>query len=333
MSGFMQWKDIAGHSENISRLKLMLQSGRMPHALLFTGAAGIGKMLVARVLAASVLCMNHADRSCGICQSCRSLENGSHPDMLTVRPDGAAIKIEQIRQLQSELALSSYLGSGRVCMIEDAERMTAQAANSMLKMLEEPQGNVLFILVATEKQLLLNTIISRCLAMAFQPLSPALLGRVLTDRGFSGFSVEVAARLAGGRIGQALKLLEPDGLAKRDQAVEIAAALPAGEMKFVWSTAALLDKYERKDFLLLLEYLSLILRDVLMICGRRDSWLLYNVDLEEKLARQAGHWSETGLMKALAAIAACRQAIQANANPRLTGEALLIQLCDLAGGG
>lgn len=331
MSSFMQWSDIAGHSENIDRLKQMLNSGRMPHALLFTGAVGIGKMLIARILAAAVLCM--AGRPCGVCKACRSLADGSHPDLLVIRPEGATIKIEQIRQLQSAFALAPYLSGRRVCIIEDAERLTAQAANSILKTLEEPQGSSLFILVASSKQQLLATIISRCLAMAFQPLPSSVLSRALMDKGFAGSAVEVAARLSGGRFGQALKLLEPGGLNQRNQAAEITAALIQGERKFVWKTAALLDKHERKDFLALLEYLTLILRDLLMISGRRDRRLLYNIDLEEQLTRQAGTWTEPGLMKALAAVAACRQALQANANPRLAGEALLIQLCDLAGGG
>lgn len=329
----MQWNEIVGHHENINRLRMLLHSERMPHALLFTGPAGIGKMKVANTLSAAALCSSAEQTPCGVCQSCRSIASNSHPDLLTVRTDGTTIKIEQIRQLQSELAFAPYLENRRVCIIEDAERMTAQAANSILKTLEEPQGSILFILISASRQLLLETIISRCLAVAFQPLPQEILIQALCARGFAQNQAAVAARLSGGKMGKALTLLEPEGLAKRDQAAELVQALPQSEMKFVWNMAAIFDKLERRDFLSLLEYLSLILRDMLMIVSRQDSRLLFNIDLEERLTMQAESWSERALIRALKEVTTCRQALQANANPRLTGEALLIKLRDLAGGG
>ncbi|MEG6585229.1 DNA polymerase III subunit delta' [Dendrosporobacter sp. 1207_IL3150] len=329
----MQWDDIVGNSESIERLKNMLNSNRMPHAMLFTGPSGIGKTMIASMLAAAILCSADAGKPCGLCQSCKSIERNTHPDLLTTRPEGTSIKIEQIRQLQQEVALAPLLGSRRVCIIEDAELMTVQAANSILKTLEEPQGDIIFILISSKRQLLLETIISRCLSISFQPLKPNVLTEALILRGYNSVQAETAARLSGGKMGKALTFLVPDGLADRNRAMDIAAALNNSSMKFVWDTAAVLDKLERKEFLTLLEYLSLILRDMLMIANRQDDKLLYNFDLTEGLTKQAGSWSEYALMKALKEISKCRQSLQANANPRLTGEALLIKLRDLAGGG
>ncbi len=329
----MDWNEIIGHQENIQQLRTLLAAGRMPHALLFTGPDGIGKMLVAKTLAAAALCQEADSTPCGQCSSCRSLASDNHPDFSVVRTEGPAIKIEQIRQLQSELAFAPYLGDRRVCIIEDAERMTAQAANSLLKTLEEPQGSILFILTAASRQILLETIVSRCLTVAFQPLLQASLTEALRAKGIAAEQAEVAARLSGGKMGKALLLLADGGLDKRNQAADLATGLPHSDMQFIWNTAALFDKAERREFLSLLDFLTLILRDMLMIVSRQDRRLLYNIDLEERLTMEAQNWSEPALIKALGEVTTCRQALQANANPRLTGEALLIKLRDLAGGG
>lgn len=329
----MQWTEIMGHTGNVHRLQLMLASGRMPHALLFCGPAGIGKALVAKTLVAAALCMAADGKPCGSCQSCRSLLSGNHPDLLLIQPEGTTVKIEQIRQLQSDMALAPYFGDRRAAIIEDADQMTLQAANSLLKTLEEPPENFLFILVAGNRQLLPETIISRCLVMAFQPLDRKLLEQALSEKGFAGVQALAAARLSGGRLGQALRLLEPGGFDRRNQAAEIVAALGKNNMQLVWNTAAMLDKYERKEVIALLDCLTLLLHDLLMIVSRQDQRLLYNIDLVEPLTSQAQSWGEQALITALAETAASRKALQANANPRLTGEALLIKLCDLGGGG
>jgi len=329
----MQWNQIIGHTENLTRLKAMLSSGRIPHALLLAGPDGIGKTLVAYTLAANLLCKAHSAKPCGICQSCRHIERHSHPDLLVIRPDGATIKIEQIRKLQQEVALAPHFGSVRVCIMEDAERMTAQAANSLLKTLEEPSGNLIFILVSSARQLLLETIISRCLVLNFQSLPYTLVAEALVNKGFLADQATVAARLAGGRMGRALGFLEPEGMAARNQAAECVAGLLSGGMKFVWDAALRFDKMERQELLELLGYFGMILRDLLMIVSGQDKRLLFNLDLVERLNEQAGSWDETRLIAAIGEVTKCRQALKANANPRLASEALLIKLRELAQGG
>jgi len=325
----MNWTEIIGHVDNINMLRHMESHTHMPHAVLLSGPRGIGKFMVASVLGAALLCKSGEIRPCGSCQSCLQMSYGTHPDFSLIEPDGANIKIEQIRKLQHEVALAPYVSLRRVCIINEAELMTVQAANSLLKILEEPVGDIVFILVSANRLMLLPTIISRCMSMGFQPLTDKVLAKALIDKGFLPDQSEMAARLSLGRMGTALSLLEPDGLALRNQAVQIIQKLLDGNMTIVWDTASTVEKMERKDILQLFQYFTYILRDTLMVITGQDRQLLLNTDLAEWLMGHFGRWSENSLLEGIRAVETARRALHANANARLTSEALLIKIYDL----
>lgn len=323
---FARWEDIAGHGEVIKMLRNMLAAGRVPHALLFAGPAGLGKSLTARVLAAGLLC-GGADKPCGACPSCRQAAQGTHPDLVVLAGDGTSLKIDQIRALQHEAALAPYHGAGRVFVLEDAERLTAQAANSLLKILEEPPAGTVFVLTAASAYALLPTIVSRCRVFAFRPLSPAELTRLLTARGESPDRAAMAARLAGGRVGEAQALLAEGGLALRDRAAELASELPAGGAALVWTTGTALDKLSTAEMAQFLRHLTQVLRDMLVITSGRPE-LVLNQDIASRLRDMAAAWTEAGLTAALQAVRDAGRALETNANTRLTCEAMLIRLLE-----
>lgn len=326
----MKWTDIIGHDEQIKMLRHMDARERISHAILLAGPSGIGKFMVANALAMTLLCLESVTRPCGNCQACQQVTYGTHPDLLVISPDGANIKIEQIRKLQHEVALRPYVSTKRVCIIDGGELMTVQAANSLLKVLEEPGGDVVFILVASNKQMLLPTILSRCMTINFQPLLQHVLAQALVDKGFSEVQSAVAARLSRGRMGTALMMLGPDGFALRDQAASILEKLCDEGIKTAWDTATILEKMERKDFLQIISYFTYLLRDLLMIVTGQNQDILFNIDLVQWLGGQSGQWNEERLVKALSVVENARRALQANANARLTSEALLIKIYDLA---
>ena len=325
----MKWTDIIGHDEQIRRLRHMDERNRMPHAILLSGPSGIGKFMVASTLATALLCQE-SPGPCGSCQSCLQVSYGTHPDLLVISPDGATIKIEQIRNLQHEVVLTPYVSTRRVCIIDGAELMTVQATNSLLKVLEEPMGDVVFILVAANKQMLLPTIISRCMNIAFQSLNHDVLAQALVGRGISAVQAAVAARLSQGRMGTALAMSEPDGFAVRNQAANMLESLLEEGMKSIWDTATMLEKMERKDVMQLIGYITYLLRYLLMILTGQGREVLFNIDLAEWLSGQSDRWREDKLVQALNAVEVARQALKANANVRLTSEALLIKIYDLA---
>lgn len=155
-----------------------LAHGRMPHALLFRGPAGVGKRLFARGLAAALNCCGGepgqiALTACGHCSSCHKLKSGNHPDFLVIQPEKDAIKIGQIREMSRAITYPPYESQYRVVLLEDVHAMQAAAANSLLKTLEEPPpGNILILTAETSRQVL-PTILSRCQIVPFLPLSEA----------------------------------------------------------------------------------------------------------------------------------------------------------------
>ncbi len=324
----MNWDEVIGHQDAVAVLKAMLSTGNIPHALLLTGPAGIGKSLAARLVAAGILCSASGDKPCGHCPSCLLHSRGAHPDFTHVAPEGATIKIDQIRALQHFAALAPAASSGRVCLIEDAELMTVQAANSLLKLLEEPPSGFVFILVAGTAKPLLPTILSRCRKTQFYPLPATLLEKALVEKGYPPEAAAVAARLSGGRMGKALGLLAPDGLVLRDMAVSLLNSFENQDMTAVWEQTAKLDSLESKAIVTVLEFFLYLLRDVMLVAGGYKELLIYNIDLRTQLAGWASAWPEKRCMAALTAVKHTIRAIGSNANTRLALEELLIKLKD-----
>lgn len=149
-----------------ARFQRSLEGGRLPHALLLAGPAGTGKAALARAMAARLLCTTPAEgMACGACQGCRLQAAGAHPDQRRVQPEeegGKAIKIDAVRALGEFLRLSSQYGGWRVALVEPAEAMTVNAANSLLKVLEEPPAGVVLLLVSHRPARLPATVRSRC---------------------------------------------------------------------------------------------------------------------------------------------------------------------------
>ena len=231
----IRWDSLTGHRAQVQELTALLQEGRLPHALLFTGAAGIGKKLCAQILAAAILC-GHDHAPCGLCDNCRAMAAGTHPDYYELVPEVRGkstriIRIEEIREMQTVVSRSAVRAGRRVVLIDDADTMNEPAANSLLKTLEEPEGQVTFILIARDRSSLLDTIVSRCMPLAFGPLSHEEVRGELLKRQLPADEAEKLAFLADGSLGQALKLSQHGGLELRDNALAFLVALPSLNQK------------------------------------------------------------------------------------------------------
>jgi len=159
------------HAQQWQRLVAARDAGRLPHALLLAGRAGLGKGYFARRLAASLLCTQRAadGDACGQCQSCHLVRAGSHPDLIRVEPEseGKMIRIDAIRQLSDKSMLAAQEASFRVIVIEPADAMNRAAANALLKTLEEPASRTVLVLVSSQADRLMPTIRSRCQLVRF----------------------------------------------------------------------------------------------------------------------------------------------------------------------
>jgi DNA polymerase-3 subunit delta' len=195
-------------------------AGGMTHAWLFTGPPGSGRSVAARAFAAALLC---PDGGCGTCRACRQVRAGTHADLMVVRPDGLSYGVKQTRDLVLRAAGAPTGGRWRVVLFEDADRCTEQAANALLKAIEEPAPRTVWLLCAPSAEDLVTTIRSRCRVVTLRVPSSAAVAAVLTDRdGIEPGAALAAARAAQGHIGRARRLAtDPEARSRREQVLAV----------------------------------------------------------------------------------------------------------------
>ena len=212
----MPWRSIRGHDRAVDALRRGLAQGRLPHAFLFVGPEGIGKRSFAEAFAQALLCERVPEARldpCGVCPTCLQVAAGTHPDVLRVsRPeDKHELSIKLIRDLCLDLGLKPASGRRKVAIIDDADDLNDEAANAFLKTLEEPPPGSVLILVGGSPEAQLDTIVSRCRVLRFDPLPEADVAAVLLERGFVDDPAEAArlAHLADGSVSRARGLADP----------------------------------------------------------------------------------------------------------------------------
>jgi DNA polymerase-3 subunit delta' len=200
----------------VAELTRSVRQGRLPHALLLVGPEGVGKRRFARVLAKALLCeRNDGERfePCEGCDACRQVDAGTHPDLLSIAraADKHELPIQAIRDLCHDLSLKPMRGGRRVAIVEDADSLSEEAANAFLKTLEEPPEGSTLILIGTTAEMQLETVVSRCRVVRFEPLTEADLAAVLMEQGVADDAEEAVrlARLGEGSVSRALGLADP----------------------------------------------------------------------------------------------------------------------------
>lgn len=213
----MPWHSLRGHDRVVESLRKAAGQGRMPHALLFVGPEGVGKHSFALRLAQALLCERVPETEldpCGACPGCLQVMAGTHPDVLHVaKPeDRQELPIRIIRDLCIDLGLKPMSGKRKVAIVDDADDLNDEAANAFLKTLEEPPPGSTLILVGTSAEGQLDTILSRCRVVRFDPLSESELAEVLLEQGIVESKAEAArlARLGEGSVARSRGLAELD---------------------------------------------------------------------------------------------------------------------------
>lgn len=271
----------------ISQLRSSIVRGRLAHAYLFSGPTGSGKKETAKTLAKILNCELKGADSCGLCSSCKKIENNSHPDVRWILPggDSDSIKIEDIRNLQREISMKPYEGRYKVYTIIDADTMTEEAANCLLKTLEEPPGDALLILTSSNIKMLLSTIVSRCQVVKF----PSMLG---SEEG-----------------------------TQKNEVIDMFLELGEEPKEKLW----FFDK-ERPEIEDALYIIERWFRDILVLkCGASGS-LLMNQDRKEEIKELSKGYSQEGLLNILNTIGDTRLVISQNANIKIAIPVMLMKI-------
>lgn len=303
----------------------------MSHAMIFRGPDGVGKQLLGRGLAAVVNCRNRqGDEACGACTSCKKYISGNHPDFVVLQPEKGTIKIDRIRDLCKSLAYPPYESAMRIVLLEDVHTMRQEAANALLKTLEEPPENNLLILTADSSQEVLPTILSRCQSVPFYPLTPEETVQVISQHAgdLHDGEAEVLARLAEGSPGRALALKNAGLPALLDKVAGLLCDPDGREPGKATKVLMLADEMAslKEDLIPFFSLLRLWLRDVLFD--------FYGVDLEPDESRMrigapikpVKDWSSEELFAKLQAIDRAERELARNCNRSLVCEVLLFAL-------
>lgn len=203
----MSFENLIGNQPIKERLQKVIQSGKVTHSYLFTGPSGIGKTEFAKEFAEMMLCQGET-KPCQICKSCIEFNSQNHPDFILISPTENTLKIEQIRQMQEKIVEKPIISNKKVYVIKDADTMTKEAQNCLLKTLEEPPSYITMILVGANESMFLTTIKSRCTKIPFEPIPQEDLAKYLQQKQNFDTITPSMLKAFGGSIEKALAIQE-----------------------------------------------------------------------------------------------------------------------------
>lgn len=327
----MAFSHILGQAKAIAVLQNALRHHRIPQAYLFAGDDGIGKKFAAIMLAKALNCREQEDDACDHCVSCHKIDRGNHPDVRIIEPDGQFIKIDQIRELQRDAGYKPFEGKRKVYIIDHAEAMRPEAANALLKTLEEPSADSLIILVTANVYALLPTVISRCQFVRFVSLGVGTLaGLLMEKKQIEPERARLMASLSEGCLGRALSMDDTDALEKRKDVEQILNTLSSGlqDVRVLFSQVEML--LENKT--MIQEFLDIMLvwyRDMYLLKEQGDTALIANADAIARLDGSAKRLSLRQIRRLFEIVYQTKLDILRNANLQLALEVMLISLTEV----
>ncbi len=323
----LSFHDIVGQDQIKEHLQKAIENHKVSHAYILTGEAGMGRKSLADAFALTLLCEKGGREPCMECHACRQVLSGNHPDLIHVTHEKPnSISVNDIReQINDTMLVRPYSSYYKIYIVDEAEKMTQQAQNALLKTIEEPPSYAVIILLTTNQDLFLPTILSRCVQLKLKPLRDSVVKSYLVqNRKVPEGDAEVYAAFARGNLGKAIALSSSDDFRRLVQAV-------LGILRHVKDAdiSELLEdirrlKEDKLDIQECLDFMQLWYRDILMYKVTRDMNQLIFKDefrLINEISKSSGY---DGLEKILEAIEKAKVRLNANVNMDLTMELLLL---------
>ena len=325
----MGFDSFIGNRKIVDRLVRKLHEGRFPHGLIFSGVEGLGKHTLALMIAKALNCtQSSAGEFCDQCSNCRKINSGSHPDVITISLEDEAtqIKIAQIRRILEMLDLKPLEGRNKVFIVDPADLLNAEAANAILKGLEEPPSNTFFILITVNVYELLLTVRSRSQVYNFTPLT-------LNEIRQHGITDELVIRWSQGSIGRARSLNMPQLKTEREAIVdflETALTAPQDRFQELLGVSAELGR-AKQEFETRMAILTMLIADLLYIKqGLPDK--MVNIDFQTRLGQLAGRITVNQLILMSDFVRTIESGLKSNVNRQIMTDILAISANEILHG-
>jgi DNA polymerase III subunit delta' len=334
----MPFRDLVDQDHAVMLLRAAVRGGRVSHAYLFVGPPGVGRLDTAVAFAQVLNCEQPDPDACGRCRTCALIASGQHPDVRVVDvargrlldPEDTTrtgIGIKQVLALRREVVYPPFNGRWKVYMFAGADTMTTEAANSLLKVLEEPPPRVVIILIAESTVPLLPTVVSRCQLVRFGLVPAPAIERALVERHqVPKGRARLIAALAGGQLARAVEwATSEEAPQRRERMLDLLERLEQADPLDRLDAAEAFAK-EKDDLPELLDVASFWYRDVLVWQEMKNEEHLINLDRKERIAELAATLPASLVSSWIDAVEEAKDALQRNVHPRLLLETLFLRL-------
>ena len=323
------FKDVVGHKDILKYISSAVENNRVSHAYILNGERGSGKKMLANLFAMTLLCETGDNEPCGKCHSCKQAESGNHPDIIRVTHEKPnSISVDDIRtQVNNTVDIKPYQGPYKVYIIPQADMMTPQAQNAILKTIEEPPSYAVFLLLTENAETLLPTINSRCVMLKLRNIKDTLIKKYLMENlEIPDYKADMCTAFAQGNMGRAIMLANSDHFNEiREEAVQLLKHISEMELNEIVAAVKNISVYKLE----ITDYLDIIMiwyRDVLLYKATKEIDKVVFKDQLQSIKEQARKSSYEGIELILESLENAKARLKANVNFDLVMELLFLTI-------
>ncbi|WP_195513103.1 DNA polymerase III subunit delta' [Dorea longicatena] len=323
------FKDVVGHKDILKYISSAVENNRVSHAYILNGERGSGKKMLANLFAMTLLCETGDNEPCGKCHSCKQAESGNHPDIIRVTHEKPnSISVDDIRtQVNNTVDIKPYQGPYKVYIIPQADMMTPQAQNAILKTIEEPPSYAVFLLLTENAETLLPTINSRCVMLKLCNIKDTLIKKYLMENlEIPDYKADMCTAFAQGNMGRAIMLANSDHFNEiREEAVQLLKHISEMELNEIVAAVKNISVYKLE----ITDYLDIIMiwyRDVLLYKATKEIDKVVFKDQLQSIKEQARKSSYEGIELILESLEKAKARLKANVNFDLVMELLFLTI-------